>query len=75
MIHLIETVIPMANDLPIPNEPPIKLPSPPELQLLGMQSELSCVYAAGNQDKMEAFKTSAHAEQDKLEEEGKTDRW
>ena len=73
--HLIETVIPMANELPIPVEPPIKFPSPPESQLLGTESELSFVYAAGNDDEMEEFKTSAHAEGDKLEQEGKTDRW
>jgi len=60
--HLIETVIPMANELPIPVEPPIKFPSPPESQLLGTESELSFVYAAGNEDEMEEFKTSAHAE-------------
>ena len=60
--HLIETVIPMANGLPIPVEPPIKFPSPPESQLLGTESELSFVYAAGNDDEEEEFKTSAHAE-------------
>ena len=38
--HLIETVIPMANELSIPVEPPIKFPSPPESQLLGTESEL-----------------------------------
>jgi hypothetical protein len=72
--HLIETVIPMANELPIPVEPPIKFPSPPESQLLGTESELSFVYAAGNDDEMGEFWTSAHAEWDKLEQEGKTDR-
>ena len=60
--HLIETVIPMANELTIPVEPPIKFPSPPELQLLGTESELSFVFATGNEDEMEEFKTSAHAE-------------
>ena len=65
----------MADELPIPVEPLIKCPSPPELQLLGLESELSFVYATGNEDEMEEFETSAHAEWDKLEQEGKTDHW
>jgi hypothetical protein len=52
----------MANELPVPVEPPIKFPSTPELQLLVTESELSFVYAAGNEDEMEEFKTSAHEE-------------
>jgi hypothetical protein len=52
----------MANELPIPVEPPIKLPSTPELQLLGTESELSFVYAAGDEDEMDEFKTSTHVE-------------
>ena len=73
--HLVETVIPMATDLPNSNEPPLKFPSPSESKFLGTQSELSFVYGVGNQDEMEEFKTSAYVEQDKLEEEGKTDWW
>ena len=52
----------MANEVPIPVEPPIKFPSPPKLQLLGTESQLSFVYAAENEDEMEEHKTSAHGE-------------
>jgi acyl-CoA synthetase (AMP-forming)/AMP-acid ligase II len=73
--HLIETVILMANEVPIPVEPPIKFPSPAKLQLLGTESQLSFVYAAENEDEMEEHKTSAHGERDKLQQEGETDHW
>jgi hypothetical protein len=65
----------MTNDLPIPNGPPLKIPSPSELRFLGPQSELSFANAVGNHDEMKEFKTSAYAKQDKLEEEGKTNHW
>ena len=52
----------MANEVPIPVEPPIKFPSPPKLQLLGTESQLSFVYTAENEDEMEEHKTSAHGE-------------
>jgi hypothetical protein len=55
--HLIETVIPLTNDLPISYEPPLKFPSPPEIQLLGTQSELLVVYKVVNWDKIEEFTT------------------
>jgi hypothetical protein len=73
--HLIGTVIPLADNLQIPLEPPLHFPSPPELQLLGTQSELSFVYTVGNDDEMETFKTSAYAKRDKLEADEKTDCW
>jgi len=55
--HLTETVIPLVDILQIPAEPTLKFPSHPELQLLGTQSELSCVYNACNDDELENFKT------------------
>ena len=50
----------MTNNFPIPNKPPLKLLSPPEIQPIGTQFELSFMYAVGR-DEMKEFKTSANA--------------
>ena len=65
--HLSEKVIPMADELDIPIEPPSKFPAPSDLLLLGTESELSFVYTVGNDNEMENFKSSACAEGDRLE--------
>ena len=43
----------MADELDIPMEHPLKFPAPPDLLLLGTESELSFVCTVSNEDDME----------------------
>ena len=56
--HFIEKVLPLANKLEVPSEPPANFPSPPEMVSLGTMSELSCMFV-GNGDTLENLKKSA----------------
>jgi hypothetical protein len=72
--HFIEKVLPLANKLEVPSEPPANFPSPPEMVSLGTMSELSCMFV-GNGDTLENLKKSAIEKRKILETEGKMDRW
>ena len=72
---LIETVIPMADNVDIPSEPPLSLPSPPELPSLGTISDLALVYKTASEEKIASFKEKSNKERDSREADGKGDKW
>lgn len=60
--HLKNKVIPLANDLEIPKEPPLTLPAPPPLSKLGTQTNATTNLKIANEEKIAEFKANAHAE-------------
>ncbi len=54
----------------IPDEPPINLPKPPEIQLLGTKSTLLESVNFANQEKRDKFKRDVYTKQDQREEAG-----
>lgn len=75
LTHLISVVIPLEQKLHVPDEPPINLPRPPELQTLGTKSTLLESATIANQEKIDKFKRDAYAERECREKAGKGDRW
>jgi hypothetical protein len=62
--HLIEKVLPLAQQHEVPSEPPINFPKPPDMMKLGTESELAFVYKFGTNKDIEELKTSAAKERD-----------
>ena len=70
-----EVVIPLEKKHAVPNEPPLELPSPPEMNKLGTTSGLALKFKSADDGELEEFKQEARKEIDKREAEGKGDRW
>jgi hypothetical protein len=49
-------VIPLAETRDVPGEPPLSLPSPPEMPSLGTKSENALSMASKNESKLAEFK-------------------
>lgn len=73
--HLVEVVIPMADVLEVPTEPPVTIPTLPNMQTLGTMSELAEDLEKLSEEKLIDFKKKAHDEIDQREERGDGDRW
>ena len=72
--HLIEKVIPLSKNNTVPDKPPSKLPSPPEMYKLGTTADIDMTlgkYA----DRIAAIEEKGYAERDIREEKGEGDRW
>jgi hypothetical protein len=74
--HCIEKVLPLANELEVPSEPPANFPSLLKSEMIshGTMSERSCMFV-GNGDTLEDLKKSTIECKKSLEAEGKMDRW
>ena len=68
-------MIPLADILDVPGEPPLALPSPPEMQSLGTKSELDMTMKSRDENNLAEFKKKAYAERDRREADGVGDRW
>ena len=73
--HLVDVVIPLVDSLTVPHEPPVNLPTMPELQSLGTISELALDQERLSDEKLIQFKQKANDEIDKREDTGLGDRW
>ena len=69
-----QCVIPLAETRDVPREPPLSLPSPPEMLSLGTKSEIALSMESKNESKLAEFKVKAYSERDKREEDGIGDR-
>jgi hypothetical protein len=70
-----QEVIPLAGKLDVPGEPPLILPSPPEMQPLGTKSELAMNMKSRDVNNLAKFKRKAYVERDRREANGDGDRW
>ena len=69
-----EVVIPLEKNHAIPKEPPLELPSPPEMNKLGTTSGLALKFKSADNGELEEFKQEERKERDNREAEGKGDR-
>ncbi len=65
-----QCVIPLAETWDVPGEPPLSLPSPPEMPSLGTKSEIALSMESKNESKLAEFKVKAYAKRDKQEADG-----
>jgi hypothetical protein len=68
-------VIPLTETLDVPGEPPLTLPSPPEMQSLGTKSKLAMNVKSRDENNLAEFKVKTYAERDRREADGVGDRW
>ncbi len=68
-------MIPLDETRDVPGEPPLSLPSPPEMPSLGTKSEIMLSMESKNESKLAEFKVKVYAERDKQEADGNGDRW
>jgi hypothetical protein len=73
--HLIQTVLPLAKKLEIPDDVPIHFQTPPDSVVLGTEPELTFQFKYRNENVIDDFKTSARSKRKCLEDEGKMDCW
>ena len=62
--HLVELVIPIADDLAVPPDPPVNIPTLPEMKTLGTVSDLAEELETHTEDKLTEFKNKSNAEMD-----------
>ena len=68
--HLVKLVIPIADYLDVPLEPPVNIPTLPEMKTLGTVSDLAEELETHTEDKLTEFKNKSNAEMDCCEERG-----
>ncbi len=68
-------MIPLAGTLDVPGEPPLTLPSPPEMQSLGTKSEIAMTMKSRDENNLAEFKKKACVERDRRDTDGVGDRW
>lgn len=68
-------IILLANHLKVPDEPPLMIPIPLQLALLGTQVNVATKLIITNNGKTVAFKVEALAVQDHHKAAGRDDRW
>ena len=74
MKWLIDKVIPMADIMLVPDEPPVNIPSPLNMQALGTTSQLVEDLKTGNKDKQQNLRDGANKRRDKRKDRGEGDR-
>ena len=59
--HLVEVVITIAGDLAVPPEPPMNIPTLPEMKTFGTVSDLAEELETHTEDKLTEFKNKSNA--------------
>ena len=71
-----ESVIPLEREKGgIPDEPPLELPSPPEMTKMGTTSELALSFKTADSKDLEQFRREANEERDAREARGEGNRY
>jgi hypothetical protein len=65
-----QIVIPLAETLDVPGEPPLTLPSPPEMQSLGTKSELAMNMKSRDENNLAELKAKTYTKRDRREADG-----
>jgi hypothetical protein len=73
--HLVETVIPLADVEKIPDEPPLNMPSPPEMHALGTTANVGLNLQNNNAADIAKMRAEGYKERDRREAAGDGDRW
>ncbi len=73
--HLIETVIPLQDIMEVPDDAPINLPTAPDVNKLGLQTDVALNLKVANSKKIAKFKQDAREERDQREAAGEGDCW
>ena len=60
--NLVEVVIPIADNLAVPPEPPVNIPPLPEMKTLGTVSDLAEELETHTEEKLTELKNKSHAE-------------
>ena len=71
--HLVEVVIPLAGELDEPSEPPLNIPSPPDMKDLGTTSDLALSFKGASTDKRTQLKDDCNDEIGRREARGDGD--
>jgi hypothetical protein len=72
---LVDVVIPLKDDKDVPDEPPVDLPSPPDMPTLGTTSSDANGFDDKHNDRVREFKSKWRSERDTRMERGEGDRW
>jgi len=72
---LVDVVIPLKDEKEVPAEPPVDLPSPPDMPTLGTTSSDADGLADTHNERMIAFKTKWRSKRDDRMEGGVGDKW
>ena len=72
---LTNTVIPLADVNDKPDEPPLRMPTPPQRRALGTTSALANEFKAGNSDQREQVREGGNMEREKRMSEGRGDKF
>ena len=72
--HLVEVVIPLADELDEPTKPPMKIPSPPEMKALGTTSDLALPLTNASDNQRNELKDECNRIIDQREAKGEGDR-
>ena len=75
MKHLVEVVIPLAEELDVPPEPPVNVPKIPEMKVLGIVSELGEDAKKLSDDKLLELRKNGNDLRDQREDNGDGDQW
>ena len=75
MKHFIDIVIPLASKVDVPEQPPVNVPSIPDVGSLGTVSELADELKKVSEDKISEITKNAEKIRDQREEQGEGDRW
>ena len=71
-----DTVIPLEKKMGgIPKEPPLEIPSPPEMMKMGKKTDLAMNFKTAGDKDLEQFRREARTEQDEWEARGGGDRY
>ena len=73
--HLVEVVIPLAEELDVPQEPPVNVPKIPEMKVLGTVSELGEDAKKLSDDKLLELRKNGNDLRDQREDNGDGDQW
>ena len=73
--NLVEVAIPIVDDLAVHPEPPVNIPTLPELKTLGTVSDLAEEWETHTEDKLTEFKNKANSEMEFCEGRGEGDQW
>ena len=68
-------MITIADDLVVPPEPPVNIPTLPEMNTLGTVSDLAEELETHTEDKLTEFKNKVNAKMECCEERGEGDQW
>ena len=72
---LVDVVIPLKDEKDVPDEPPLDLPSPPDMPTLGTNSLDANGFDEKHNDRVREFKSKWRSERDNRMERGEGDRW